>query len=151
MAVITETKKKLKGTRDIDDFFMIMIYSGVPQNKRAVCGVAVLLDKRWKKKIVSYIFVSERIIIVRLKIERGYLSVFGAYAAENGKKEEIFYQELQHRLNSCNKNDYLIIAVDLNARVGNQSIPSVVGTFGESCLNENGNLLRDFATLFAYK
>ena len=35
MAVITEIKKKLKGTRDIDDF--VMIYSEVPQNKRAVC------------------------------------------------------------------------------------------------------------------
>ena len=78
---------------------------------------------------------------------------FGVYFPENGRKEETetFYEELQRKLNSCNKNDYLIIAGDQNARVGSQPIPSVVGTFGESCLNENGNLLRDFATLFAYK
>ena len=83
MAVITEIKKKLKGTRDIDDF--VMIYSGVSQNNRAVCGVAVLLDKKSKRKIVSYTFVSERIIILRLKIERDYFSVFGVYAPENGR------------------------------------------------------------------
>ncbi|XP_054708323.1 uncharacterized protein LOC129218133 [Uloborus diversus] len=151
IAVITETKKKLKGTQDIDDF--VMLYSGVPQNKRAACGVAILLDKTWKNKIVNYTFVNERMIIVRLKFERGYLSVFGVYAPENGRKEEtdLFYEELQLRINNCKKNDSMILMGDLNARVGNQPIPNVVGTFGEICLNDNGKQLRDFASFNNFK
>ena len=88
MAVITETKKKLKGTRDIDDF--VMIYSGVPQKQLAelqCCWV-----KNWKK-IVCYNFFSERKNIVGLKKERGCLSIFGLHAPKNGRKEEteMFY------------------------------------------------------------
>lgn len=136
--MITETKKKLKMTKDIDD--IVMIYNRVPQNKRVVCRVAILLDKKWKKIIVNYTFVNIRIITVRLKIVKGHLSVFGVYVSENSKKE------LQHRLTNCNKNGYMIPTGYLNARIGNQLIPNVVGTFEESCLNESGNQVRDFAS-----
>ncbi|XP_022204516.1 craniofacial development protein 2-like [Nilaparvata lugens] len=146
LAVITETKKKLKGTKDWGEF--IEIWSGVDQNRRASAGVMVLVDQRWKNRIESYSFVSERIIRVRFKMDRGYLTLFGTYAPEEGKKEATieFYEELQKQLTACNKADYVIVAGDLNARVGNQPIPQVVGTFGEYHLNENGRQLRDFCT-----
>ena len=42
VAVVTETKKKLKGTKELEDY--IMFYSGVPANKRASSGVSILLN-----------------------------------------------------------------------------------------------------------
>jgi hypothetical protein len=44
------------------------------------------------------------------------------------------------------KSDSLIISGDLKARVGNQPVPNVVGTFGEDCISRNGQTLREFAS-----
>lgn len=146
IAVITETKKKLKGTKELKDF--VMIYSGVPQNKRACCGVAILVNNKWKNKIISYSFINERIVTCKFKIDRGHFTVIGVYAPEEGRKEEtkIFYDELQKELTKINTSEYVVITGDLNARIGNQPIPGIVGTYGEQLVNNNGEELRQFAT-----
>lgn len=146
IAVITETKKKLRGTKDLKNY--TLIYSGVEQTQRAVGGVGILIDEKWKRKIESYVYINERIVIVRFKIDRGHLCVIGVYAPEEGRREdtEIFYEELQKQVNKYNKTDHMLILGDLNARVGNVPIVNIVGAFGEITLNENGKTLRDFAT-----
>lgn len=146
LAIITETKKKLQGTKEVGEY--IMIYSGVKQQQRAAAGVAILVDKKWKTKIQDYTIINERILQIRLKVERGNLTVIAVYAPEENRKEESekFYNSLQETLEKINKNDYMIIGGDLNARIGNRPIEGVVGTNGESTLNENGKLLREFAT-----
>jgi endonuclease/exonuclease/phosphatase family metal-dependent hydrolase len=146
IAVITETKKKLKGTKDMGDY--TMIYCGVDQKVRASAGVAILCDRKWKTKIKSYNYINERIVVAKFKVDRGDLVVIGVYAPEEGKPEEetkLLYGTLQELLNS-NKNSSVILAGDMNARVGSLAIPGVVGTFGEQHINRNGNALRDFAT-----
>jgi hypothetical protein len=50
-AVITETKKKLKGREDLENY--VMIYSGVEQKKRVSYGVAIFVNEKWKNKTVS--------------------------------------------------------------------------------------------------
>lgn len=111
-------------------------------------GVGILIDEKWKRKIESYVYINERIVIVRFKIDRGHLCVIGVYAPEEGRREdtEIFYEELQKQVNKYNKTDHMLILGDLNARVGNVPIVNIVGAFGEITLNENGKTLRDFAT-----
>lgn len=66
ICVATETKMKLKGTKELENY--VMIYSGVNQNCRAQAGVAILVKDSWKNKIVSYNWINER-IVTRLKIE----------------------------------------------------------------------------------
>lgn len=39
----------------------------------------------------------------------------------------------------------MILMGDLNARVGNESIPNIVGSFGEGTTNDNGKMLSNFA------
>ena len=58
-AVIPETKKKLNGSQDLDNY--ILLYSGVPTNKRAAAGIAIMMKAKFKKRIHSYMFVNERI------------------------------------------------------------------------------------------
>lgn len=146
IAIITETWKKLKGTKDLNHY--VMIYSGVPQNKRAQSGVAILVDSKWKSKIEFYTYVDERILTIRLRIGRGHLTIIGVYAPANAKKEEIemFYDTLQKVVQNVNKNDSLIISGDFNARIGNSPIPDIVGIFGEDVINSKGQELRQFAT-----
>lgn len=146
VAVVTETKKKLSGTKELENY--VMVYSGVPQYKRAACGVAILLHNQWKSKIVSYSYISERMVTLRMKTERGHLTVVGVYAPEEGKYDEtlLFYESLQKVLNTHIRTDYVIVAGDLNARVGSTPIPGVVGCFGEDVINRNGQELRQFAS-----
>ena len=98
---------------------------------------------------IKYIaYVSERIITVRIKIYRGYLTIKGVYAPEEGKAKEteLFYEELQKHVDRvCHSSDHLTISGDLNARIGQRPIPEVVGIFAESTLNVNGHALKQFA------
>ena len=85
IAVIPETKKKLKGSQELDDY--ILLYSGVPTNKRAAAGIAVMIKAKFKKRIHSYVFVNERILQLRYKLQRGYLTLLDVYDPEGGKTE----------------------------------------------------------------
>ena len=145
IATITETKKKLKGTKELEDY--VMLHSGVDQTRRACCGVAVLIDRRWQDKIREYNFISERIMTVRLKFDRGYLTVISTYAPEERKHDEMerYYKELQKYVAKAN-NDYVLLMGDLNARVGKDPIPGLIGIFGEEQQNQNGTHLREFVT-----
>ena len=44
ISVITETKKKLEGTKDLN--YCLMLYSGIDSATRAQSGLAVMTDKR---------------------------------------------------------------------------------------------------------
>ena len=66
IAIITETKKKNKGSEDIGNY--TMIYCGVLANQRASLGVAVAIRKDWKHKIQDYTWISDRIIETRIKV-----------------------------------------------------------------------------------
>jgi len=45
VVIISETKKKLKGTKMIDNY--TMLYSGVSQKTRAQSRVALIIDHKW--------------------------------------------------------------------------------------------------------
>jgi len=73
IAMIPETKKKLNGSQDLDDH--ILLYSGVPTNKRAAAGIAIMIKATFKNRIHSYVFVNEKILQLRYKLQRGYLTL----------------------------------------------------------------------------
>ena len=64
LAIITETKKKHKDLKDIEDY--IMIYNGAAQYQRTVCGIAIFINRKWKRKLDSYRWLNERIITLRI-------------------------------------------------------------------------------------
>ena len=86
IAVISGTKKKLKGSQELDDY--ILLYSGVPTNRRAAAGVAIMITAKFKKRIHSYVFVNERILQLRCKLQRGYLTLLAVYAPKRGKQNK---------------------------------------------------------------
>jgi hypothetical protein len=54
-------------------------------------------------------------------------------------------------IHKINRKDYLIVAGDLNARVGNAQIDGVLGINSEMTLNKNGQNLIEFASWNALK
>ena len=100
----------LKGSQEWEDY--ILLYSGVPTNKRAAAGIAIMIKAKYRKRIHSYMFVNERILQLRYKLQRGYLTLLAVYAPEEGKTEQMaeFYRTLQDQINKINKNDYVIVA-----------------------------------------
>ena len=76
------------------------------------------------------------------------MTIIGVYAPEEDREEEMrrFYKHLQKEVDKYSNSDSLIISGDLNARVGNQPLPNVVGTFEEDHINRNEQTLREFAS-----
>jgi len=66
--VIPERKKKLKGSQEWE--YYILLYSGAPTNKRADGGIAIMIKATYRNRIHSYIFVNERILQLRYKLQR---------------------------------------------------------------------------------
>jgi hypothetical protein len=101
-------------------------------NKRAAAGIAIMIKAKYRKRIHSYTFVNERILQLRYKLQRGYLTLLAVYAPKEGKTEqtEEFYKTLQDQIDKINKNDYIIVAGDYNARVGKIPIDGILGTNG---------------------
>jgi exonuclease III len=75
-------------------------------------------------------FVNEIILQLRYKLQRGYLTLIAFYAPDEGKTEqtEEFYTALQDQIDKTNKNYYIIIAGDYNARVEKIPIDGILGT-----------------------
>jgi hypothetical protein len=48
VAIISETKKKLKGSKELQHY--LSYYSGVPQEKTAPSGTAILINKKHKHR-----------------------------------------------------------------------------------------------------
>jgi hypothetical protein len=110
-------------------------------------GVMIWIHNSLRNKLLHYTYWNERILEVRLKLSRENLTILGLYAPEEGCEEDsdVFYKQLQDIYNKVNKNDYVILAGDLNATVGNKSINKNIDTFGEQTVNKNGMRLIDFA------
>ena len=149
--MIPETKKKLKGSQELDDY--ILLYSGVPTNKRGAADVAIMIKAKFKKRIHSYMFVNERILQLKYKLRRVYLTLLAVYVPEEGKTEqtEEFYETLQDRIDKISAKDYIVAAGDYNARVGNIPIDGILGTNDEITTNSNGHKLKEFASVYELK
>jgi hypothetical protein len=83
IAVISETKKKSKGSKELENY--VMIYSGVPREEWDSSGVAILVRNDWKNRIIDYKWISSRIVQLRLKILTYTVTIIGIYAPVEGK------------------------------------------------------------------
>lgn len=56
------------------------------KESRASGGVAVLLSKKWKKRIQLYSWIRKTTLTVRCKLQRCFSTVIGVYAREEGNR-----------------------------------------------------------------
>jgi len=100
----------------------------------------IWIHKSILNKLDHYKFWNDRVIDTRLETERGHLTIVAVYTPTEGRDEfnEQVYETLQNILHKMNKNDYIMLIRDMNARVGNNRVANTVGTNGEATLNSNG-------------
>ncbi|KAJ4440326.1 hypothetical protein ANN_08465 [Periplaneta americana] len=132
---------KLKVSKETNNY--IQFYSGVDSKSKAKYGVMLMTKKELKSTINNYYFWNERIIQIRLKLSRGYMTVIGVYAPVEGEDEENdqFYTKLQRIVKKVNRSDMQVLTGDFSARVGNVKIEHCMGVHGEQTCNRNGNRL----------
>jgi hypothetical protein len=120
--------------------------SGVEKSQRAQSGFSILLKDSWKNRIISYSWVSDRIITLQLRRGTENLTIVGVYASTTGHKEqrEQFYNQLQDVIDKLDKNYTVTISGDLNARIDTETMDDLIGPHGEVELNDNGEYLREF-------
>ena len=87
----------------------------------------IRIHKSTSNKTDHYKFWNKRVIETRLKTQREHLTILGVYAPTEDRDEE-FYETLRKILDKVNKNDYIMLIGDMNARVRNNRDANIVGT-----------------------
>jgi len=85
IAIITQAKKKNKGSEDTDNY--LLIYCGGPSNQWASSGLAIANWKNWKNKMQDYTRISDGIIETRIKILNTNFTIVGVYPAIEGQEQ----------------------------------------------------------------
>jgi hypothetical protein len=144
--VVTEKKKKGKGSEEVGKYYFI--YLGIQKEKMAASGIGIMIKRSLKKRIIPYSWVSDRIVTLKLRTGRSHCLIIGVYDPLQSqiKVNEKFYTQLQKCTETAGKKDYIMLTGDLNAIIGDLTIPKLIGPHVESILNENGQKLRDFCT-----
>ena len=82
IACLQETKWKGKKAKDIDGFKLS--YTGEVNNKN---GVGIIVDKDLKEKVVDVKRIGDRIIAIKLVLEKEIINIISAYAPQIGLDE----------------------------------------------------------------
>jgi Reverse transcriptase (RNA-dependent DNA polymerase)/Domain of unknown function (DUF6451) len=143
---LCETRWNQSGQQDTSDGKLLM-YSGMPDDDDDhVYGVGVLLSRKMKANLISWMPISERLMTVRIKGKQRNISIVQGYAPTEDatiETKEEFYSQLDAILSELPKRDVKLLMGDLNARVGdtNENLEHVLGPHGIGRRNENGGLL----------
>jgi len=141
---ISETRWSGKG-HFVTDSGCTLVYSSTDAGGHA--GVAVLLGKDWAKSLFGYNPISERVVTVRIAARPWNVTFIQAYAPTNQASEQDkqeFYACLQDVYSNSPKQDVVIVAGDMNAKIG-EGAPIGKHALGER--NDNGEKLIEFAQL----
>lgn len=108
---------KWRGNRakSVDDCYVV--YSGVSHG-RARAGLAVLLSEVANRFMKSWHCVNERILVVKMKVGREWLTLVHVYAPTDGSKDEekeSFHCDLQEVIDKLSKMNTLVVMGDFNA------------------------------------
>ncbi|XP_063933559.1 craniofacial development protein 2-like [Zophobas morio] len=146
LLALTEIKKKGTGEMIVED--CTIMYSGVESSIWAQAGVGCIVKNDFMSRIKRWEGVNERIMVVEVRFDEDefwtVIIVYGPNENDNKNSKDKFWDELQEVYEKSSSP--ILIVVDLNGRVGNEARNSngVIGSFGETIKNKNGELLIDF-------
>ncbi|KAI5630253.1 hypothetical protein C0J50_10328 [Silurus asotus] len=113
-------------------------------------GVGVILKEEYSKSVVEVKRVSDRVMIVKVKVEGMMINVISAYAPQVGcemEDKERFWSELDEVVDGVPRKERLVIGADFNGHVGegNRGDEEVMGRYGFKERNVEGQMVVDFA------
>ena len=92
---VSETKWRGNGAKNVDDCYMV--YSGVSSG-RMRAGAAIFVSEGLSRWVKSWKCVNERIVVVKLKVDREWLTFIQVCAPTDdskAEKKEHFYCDLK--------------------------------------------------------
>ena len=113
----------------------------------SVVGVGFLLSAKATNNLLSVESISPRILVIEL-VGNPKITVICVYSPHNGSSlDEIdeFYMTLRQTVQQVPLHNFLVIAGDLNAKLGPEEVPFTYN----SITNRNGELLKDFMDEFS--
>ncbi|XP_030766580.1 craniofacial development protein 2-like [Sitophilus oryzae] len=144
ICVLTETKKKGKGTETVGEY--IHIFSSVVNKEtRAKRGVSLAIHKRLKTNIKSWDEIDEQIIKVEIHKNHRQMIIIGVYAPSDDADpltKDMFFNKLTHIISDIKHDKELFLLGDFNSRTGTETNSPVVGQYGERTINNNDLRLR---------
>jgi len=140
---LTETKRKV-GTEIVRDY--VHLYSRVSKDRRAERGVSILINKKFKKGITNWEAVTENVITININHLGTKITVLCVYALSNNKvnlEKVQFYKKLNEMLVNIGTTREIILLGDYNGHTDTKVNNQVVGLYGETRINDNGEHLID--------
>ena len=142
---LQESRWKGGGAREMGEYKCF--WSG---DKEGAGGVAVLVARKWQEEVTEVKRVSERIMLIRIRVGKRILCLVSVYAPQAGRamvdKEE-FYDALGEVLKGVKEEEALFICGDFNGHVGGEAdgYEGIHGCHGFGRRNLEGELLLEFA------
>ena len=118
--------------------------------KEGTAGVGMMVAEKWVKNVLEVKRVNERIMVVRVRVDKVILNLITAYAPQVGRKmeeKEEFYIELGKVLLDIPEKEMVMLGGDLNGHVGEDKdgFEGVHGGKGYGNRNEEGEMILEFA------
>ena len=122
-----------------------VFYSGGKRKRR---GVGVIVREEVVKSVMMWEPISERIMIMKLKVAPINMLIVQIYApCEDDKEEEKdrFYERLDQVIAEYRKGrECVVVMGDFNGKVGDSKVDDTVGPFGLGERNDNGERVVEF-------
>lgn len=145
ICTLSETKRRGRGTSKFENY--VFIWCGKDKASRiAHSGVGILLHERFEPQIMNIKYISDRMLIVTLRMENKPTHFIAVYAPDTAKPIEeyrMFCEQLQDELDMISNTDKIFIMGDMNARVGNDIVEGVKQKFNEDVMNDHGEMLTE--------
>ena len=115
-------------------------------------GVAIALESCFTRSVTDVIFLSDRLIKIRMRCKNVDITIIEAYAPTEGDSDEEkdkFYNNLQHLIDKTPRHDLILLLGDFNAKVGNNFgvWGKILGKHGiQGDENDNGTRLLELCS-----
>eukprot|EP00262_Sarcandra_glabra_P012088 TRINITY_DN3039_c0_g2_i3.p1 TRINITY_DN3039_c0_g2~~TRINITY_DN3039_c0_g2_i3.p1 ORF type:complete len:402 (+),score=55.32 TRINITY_DN3039_c0_g2_i3:275-1480(+) len=146
---LQETKWKGEKAKDLGEGFKLY-YSGKSNSHN---GVGIIADKDLKDKIVEVKRKNDRIMMVKIILDKEILNIISAYAPQVGLRENVkqeFWQSMDELVQGIPNSESIVIGGDFNGHVGKMrnGYERIHGGYGFGERNEMGGAILDFAVAF---
>ena len=142
---LQETRWKGSGVRTLGKYKFF--WTGCEEG---TAGVGFLVEESWVDSVMEVKRVSERLMVLRVRVARSVLNIVSAYAPQVGgavvEKGE-FLLRLREVLSAVSAGERLVVCGDMNGHVGAASdgFEGVHGGFGHGVRNTEGEMLLELA------
>ena len=125
-------------------------------NNRGVGGVGILVHQKWIESIVDVKRVNDRLMMIKILIDKRVISIVSVYAPQQGlsaEEKDRFYEEVISLISRIDDKDFLVIGGDFNGHVGEKAdgYQGVHGGFGFGTRNLEGERILELGAALDLK